>query len=151
MFKSTSPSEFWGKRWNLLVHRGLKNGVYKPVRQQTASREKAVMAAFLVSGIIHEYVNLVMFEGRSYEFKWKQMVFFGWNGVLILSEYVVGQWPMFQWMKHNLPNIVITALVLSSALPLAHLFVGDWIRCGYFDAVYLAEPIVLCRSAGSRG
>ena len=126
------------------MHRGLKNGVYKPVRERSLSRVKAVMAAFLVSGIIHEYVNLVMFTDRAYQFKWKQMIFFGWNGVLILLEYVVGKWSMFQWIKKNFPPFIVTALVLSSALPLAHLFLGDWIRCGYFGAVSLAEPIVMC-------
>ena len=147
MFKSTSPSEFWGKRWNLLVHRGLKNGVYKPVRRRSLSRVKAVMAAFIVSGIIHEYVNLILFADRAYEFKWKQMIFVGWNGVLILLEYIVGQWTLFQWIKKNFPQCIVTALVLSSALPLAHLFLGDWIRCGYFSAVSLAEPIVMCIDA----
>lgn len=35
MFGSISPSDFWGNRWNKLIHRGLKQGVYKPVRAQT--------------------------------------------------------------------------------------------------------------------
>jgi len=33
---------------------------------------------------------------------------------------------------------------LRAALPLAHLFTGDWIRLGYLDAVYLAEPVIVC-------
>lgn len=145
MFKSTSPSEFWGRRWNTLVHTCLKNGVYKPTRKYTSSKVAAAFAAFAVSGIIHEYVNLVMFANSIYSFSWKQMVFFGWNGVLVTLEYRIGHWRIFNWMTCNLPQIVITALVMCAALPLAHLFTGDWILHGYFDAVYLAEPILICR------
>ena len=70
----------------------------------------------------------------TYRFAWKQMVFFGWNGVLILLEYHIGHWAVFRWMSHNLPQLVVTALVLCCALPLAHLFTGDWIKHGFFDA-----------------
>lgn len=145
MFKSKSPSEFWGRRWNTLVHKGLKNGVYKPTRAYTSSRMLAVVAAFAVSGIIHEFVNYVMYgNGGAYHFSWKQMMFFGWNAVLIALEYSIGHWVVFKWISRTLPQIVVTALVLCAALPLAHLFTGDWIRHGYFDAVYLAEPIFDC-------
>jgi hypothetical protein len=158
MLKSRSPSDFWGRRWNVLVHKGLKNGVYKPTRKNTSSKMWAVLATFVVSGIIHEYVNYVMFTGQgnggdliqrsSYRFTWKQMLFFGWNGILILLEYSIGHWAIFRWMSKRLPQIVVTALVLCCALPLAHLFTGDWIKNGYFDAVYLAEPIVVCQTQG---
>ena len=147
MFKSRSPSEFWGRRWNVLVHKGLKNGVYKPARKYTSSKIFGVIATFVVSGIIHEYVNFVMFNDdvdEAYRFTWKQMMFFGWNGIIITFEYCIGHWTIFKWMSRNLPQIVLTAFVLCSALPLAHLFTGDWIRYGYFDAVYLAEPIIVC-------
>eukprot|EP00593_Proboscia_inermis_P014635 CAMPEP_0171326040 /NCGR_PEP_ID=MMETSP0816-20121228/117192_1 /TAXON_ID=420281 /ORGANISM="Proboscia inermis, Strain CCAP1064/1" /LENGTH=75 /DNA_ID=CAMNT_0011825381 /DNA_START=450 /DNA_END=677 /DNA_ORIENTATION=+ len=73
------------------------------------------------------------------------MIFFGWNGILVGLEYLIGHWTIFQWMSQTLPPIVLTALVLCSALPLAHLFTGYWIKHGYFDAIYLAEPIVVCR------
>jgi len=151
MLKSKSPSDFWGRRWNMLVHNGLKNGVYKPTRKHTSSKLLAVVATFVVSGIIHEYVNYVMFHGHGSDedvvqnFAWKQMIFFGWNGILVGLEYLIGHWTIFQWMSRTLPPIVLTALVLCSALPLAHLFTGDWIKHGYFDAIYLAEPIVVCR------
>ena len=173
MLKSTSPSDFWGRRWNMLVHRGLKNGIYKPTRKHTSSKLLAVVATFVVSGIIHEYVNYAMFTGQgssnhdsfndhemleasaasaaveeTYEFTWKQMLFFGWNGVLILLEYCIGHWAIFRWMSRTLPPIVVTALVLCCALPLAHFFTGDWIKHGYFDAVLLAEPIVVCSRRG---
>lgn len=154
IFRSKSPSDFWGRRWNTLVHTGLKNGVYKPTRQQFNSKVLGVVATFLVSGILHEYVNHVMFfEAASdsnsdatsiYRCTWKQIMFFGWNAVLILLEYTIGHWTIFAWTA-KLPRMLRSLLVLCCALPMAHLFTGDWIRRGYFDAIAMAEPIIVCQ------
>lgn len=158
MLKSRSVTDFWGRRWNVLVHTGLKNGVYKPVRSATLSRGWAVAATFVASGLIHEYVNYVMFGGHGhrgdaafvsafadgYKFRWKQMIFFGWNGTLLLGEYVFGATRIARYMAETLPSPIITALVMSTALPLGHLFTGDWIRGGYFDAIYQSGFVVVC-------
>ena len=163
MLRSRTPSDFWGRRWNLLVHNGLKNGVYKPTRKRTASKLVAVAATFLASGILHEYCNLVMFTGfggtdgtdptegggddgdDAYRFRWEQILFFGWNGILIALEHTIGHWSIFQWTSRNLPSVLVTVLVVSSALPLAHLFMGDYIRYGYFDALAFSEFLVVCQ------
>ena len=146
MTKSQSTSEFWGRRWNNAVHKGLKNGVYKPVRYLTNSNLMGVIAAFVMSGIIHEYVNLVIFSRTGIEFKWKYMIFFGYNAFLLFVEYTFGSLEIVQKIISKIPKPLITALVLSMALPIAHLFTGDWIVHGYFDAVMYAEPTILCRS-----
>jgi Acyl-CoA cholesterol acyltransferase len=147
MLRSKSPSDFWSRRWNMVVHKGLKNGAYKPVRKYTNSRVLAVLATFVVSGIIHEYVNLVLFFDRDIQFEWKQILFFSWNGMLILLEYAIGGLPMFQWISKNVPSFLVTAMVVSTALPFAHFFTADWIKGGYFDAVMIAEPLVMCSSS----
>lgn len=181
MFKSTSVSDFWGKRWNLLVHRGLKNGIYKPIllrHHSTTSNQitsssplslsnkiVASIATFLVSGVIHEYVMYIMVsygnhsnqhDQHSYRFTWKQISFFGWNGILIALEYLycfcsstetittIFNRLFCRRRRRRFPKIIVTAFVLYSALPLAHLFTGDYIRYGFFDAVSIAEPIIVC-------
>jgi len=153
MIKSQSISEFWGKRWNVLVHNGLKNGIYKPTRQITSSKIIATITTFIVSGIIHEYVNYVMFyevsssssSSSSYRFRWTQILFFGWHGILIVLEYCIfSRYSIFIWFSTRLPKIIITVLLLYSALPMAHLFTEDWIRYGYFDDICIAEPIIVC-------
>jgi len=77
VFESSSPSDFWGRRWNLVgetffhfifqfhsvcltiifleVHGVLKRGVHKPVRAKY-SRLTATVATFFASGIFHEWV-----------------------------------------------------------------------------------------------
>jgi len=146
MTKSQSPSEFWGRQWNVAVHLGLKNGVFKPIRYLTNSKLMGVLAAFVASGIIHEYVNLVIFSRTGIEFKWKYMIFFGYNACLLFAEHTFGSIEIIQNIVSKLPKPLITALVLCTALPVAHLFTGDWIVHGYFDAVMYAEPTILCRS-----
>jgi hypothetical protein len=54
MFLSKSPSDFWSRRWNLLIHRVLKGGVYKPIRKHFKSAALASIAAFMASGAFHE-------------------------------------------------------------------------------------------------
>ena len=143
MLKSNSPSDFWGRRWNVLVHNGLKNGIYKPARINFHLPPLfAVLATFIASGIIHEYVNVVLFQHIGNLFKWKNMIFFGWNGLLIGAEYTIGHWTVVQWLSKHLPQSIKTSMVILSALPLAHLFIGDWIEAGYFDHVSVCLPLI---------
>ena len=55
LFESKSPLDFWSKRWNLLIHKVLKGGVYKPVRKHS-SAITAMIASFVASGIFHEWL-----------------------------------------------------------------------------------------------
>lgn len=52
---STSLSEFWGKRWNLGFRQLTHNFVYEPLRRR-AGPSLAILAAFAVSGIVHDLV-----------------------------------------------------------------------------------------------
>jgi len=54
---STSASDFWGKRWNMIIHGCLKRGVFKPVYKYS-NKPIAVWAAFIASGLFHEYINI---------------------------------------------------------------------------------------------
>jgi hypothetical protein len=51
---------------------------------------------------------------------------------------------MFQWIRKTLPTVVVSTLVVLTALPIGHLFLGEWIKYGYFGSVAFAEPIVIC-------
>lgn len=56
LLRSSSPRDFWGQRWNLLIHGLFKRTVYKPLLQNGFPQPVAVMSSFLVSGLFHEYV-----------------------------------------------------------------------------------------------
>ena len=51
MFLSSSVSDFWGSRWNNLIHSDLKHGIYKPVRYKTGNKTLAAFSTFFVSGM----------------------------------------------------------------------------------------------------
>jgi len=158
LLESSSPSNFWGRRWNTLIHGLLKRAIYKPTRTFIGQRKfVAVMATFLASGILHEFIWSVMFLTHGCDdasddekhiscFKYlpgKSFAFFAWNGIIIIFEHMVGGWLIFQRMKRTLPLPLKTALVILTALPLGHLFTGDWIESGYFSHYAMALPIVV--------
>lgn len=161
MFLSTSPSNFWGRRWNSLIHTGLKQGVYKPVRWRTGNRTLASITAFVASGIYHELVWKILFTPTSaqladgmmpydpkcclscYCYGWhgKQMVFFCWNGILIALEYLIGE--HVGKATHFLPQWLLNHLVVVLSLPVGHLFTADLTKAGYFDSIRQALPLLL--------
>jgi len=154
MFQLTSPSDFWGRRWNHLVHTGLKNGIYKPVRSCTSSRSIATVTTFLVSGLIHEYVWCVLFYQNVHQDHvyvptfGKSMLFFGWNGLLLVLEYAVGE-KSWKNLVSSFPKPIVTLLVVLMALPVGHLFTGDMIVGGYFQTLQLALPMLVVSSKDS--
>ncbi len=52
-WRSTSLTEFWGRRWNLAFSEMTALSVYRPLRNLTGARV-ATLAAFLFSGLLHE-------------------------------------------------------------------------------------------------
>ncbi len=159
MFLSTSPSDFWGRRWNNLIHLALKQGVYKPVRWNTGNRTLASVAVFVVSGLYHELVWKILFTPTSAQLSdgmqtdvpscckscychgWigKQLLFFSWNGALIALEYAIGD-RIGQWTK-PLPQWLQSHLVVLLSLPVGHLFTADVTMSGYFDSLRQSLPL----------
>ena len=147
IFGSKSPSDFWGNRWNLLIHRGLKQGVYKPVRMATGSRNLATILTFLASGAAHEYVWAVTFHQNSHEpekyipIVGKSLLFFSWNGILLIVEHWVER-ERWDVAVRSMPRRLVSLLVVMSALPVGHLFTGDFRRGGYFESLATTWPMV---------
>jgi hypothetical protein len=52
---ATSLSEFWGKRWNLGFRQLTHGLVFEPIRK-CAGTPIAILAAFVASGVIHDFV-----------------------------------------------------------------------------------------------
>lgn len=52
---ATTPSDFWGRKWNTVVHGVLKGGVFKPTFRYFG-RTVAVFSTFLASGLLHEWI-----------------------------------------------------------------------------------------------
>jgi len=138
MFEATSPSDFWGNRWNLIIHGALKRGIFKPVYKYS-SKTLAILATFLASGAFHEYLLLVIFhedDNVNVAFG-KNTSFMMWNAGIITIESFIGSMFVFQWMKKTLPKPLLTFLILSTALPIAHWFIHPYTKNGFFEDIII--------------
>jgi len=162
MLKCTSISDFWGRRWNQLIHGLLKRGIYKPIRRHY-SPATAALGAFCASGIIHEYIVCLM-EFRyansledsnssrnthvlstfviNYIFmsNHSQLWFFLWNGMLLLGEMKFRSSKIFQKIGKILPQRVQTFFILMTALPVAHWFLDVYIEHDFFLCIGVGFP-----------
>ncbi|KAJ0682105.1 putative long-chain-alcohol O-fatty-acyltransferase [Helianthus annuus] len=111
---ATSVQNFWGKRWNLMVSSILRPTVYHPSRAVFSHllperwvSVPAVLATFLVSGIMHEMIFYYL--GRLNP-TWEVTWFFVLQGVWVGTEIVVKKTmgPRFQP-----PPVVSRALTLA--------------------------------------
>lgn len=145
IFESSSPSDFWGRRWNRVIHNCLKEGVYKPIRQAGGSPAVAVAGSFLASGLFHEWLIPVVFTDID---GYRQrpgytLLFFGWNGILVCIEAVLCNNKWLVRTAHRLPKPVRTLLVLLLALPVGHLFCDPYVRSDFFHQGGVAFPMLL--------
>lgn len=147
--KSVSPSDFWSRRWNSFIAGLLKRGIFKPIRTHY-SKSFAALATFAVSGLLHEHVlDIYAYAKKEVEGPLAQVpkhgthfCFFAWNGVVLILESLFGNALIFQRMKITLPRSLITALVLSTALPVVHWFTHEYVVLGVYSDAKLLLPMI---------
>ncbi|RDY03399.1 putative long-chain-alcohol O-fatty-acyltransferase 1, partial [Mucuna pruriens] len=86
----TSLQDFWGRRWNLMVTRILRPAVYHPVYRMstrfvgpTCAISGAVLATFLVSGLMHELIYYYLARAPP---TWEVTCFFVLHGACTAAE-----------------------------------------------------------------
>ncbi|MQM04362.1 hypothetical protein Taro_037156 [Colocasia esculenta] len=148
-YLSSSLQDFWGRRWNLMVSDILRSAVYAPVRAAWGSTT-GVMAAFLVSGLMHE----IMFYYLTMKPPTGEVgFFFALHGACMAAEITAKRW----WARRGMGG----PLNLAVAAPLTIGFLvatGIWLffpqitRSGAEEAVVSeAEALVgLLWGAGGR-
>lgn len=112
-YLSTSLQDFWGSRWNLMVTNTLRHTVFEPVRTVCKpllgtdwAPIPAVLAAFAVSGLMHE---LLFFYVTRVTPTWEMTAFFVVHGVCVVLEFEVKRAFTGKW---RLPGIVSGALTV---------------------------------------
>ncbi|KAM3302561.1 putative long-chain-alcohol O-fatty-acyltransferase 5 [Capsicum chacoense] len=90
---STSLQDFWGRRWNLTVTNMLRLCVYNPVRWVVVvvvgkerarwAQRVAMLATFLVSGLMHE---LIFYYVNNVRPSWEMTGFFALHGLCVVVE-----------------------------------------------------------------
>lgn len=148
MLTAVSVSEFWGKKWNKLVHGVLKRGVYLPCRHNAKlPRPVAVFMTFLASSLFHEWLLTSLFynvtDDNFLPTYGGSTAFLLWNGVLLTLESLCFDWSIFQWIKWNAPRPIRTVLVMLLALPVAHWFCDPFILSNFFRHGEVAFPMLI--------
>mmetsp|Transcript_55325 Transcript_55325/g.134369 ORF Transcript_55325/g.134369 Transcript_55325/m.134369 type:complete len:435 (+) Transcript_55325:129-1433(+) len=145
--KSTSPTDFWTRRWNLMIQRILKGGVFLPIKKHRNAKV-AMFMTFVVSGLYHEYVWECIFYNQNYvhdshgncyepgcyanEFG-RVTAFFTYVGLIMLLERPVGKLPPVRWLAKSCPAPVVAHSLILLHLPVGQWYIGDWLEGGYFD------------------
>lgn len=144
---STSPSDFWGNRWNRVVSSALKRGVFIPMRKQGFSWPVAAMTTFAASGLLHEYLIVVMLHNGTSEYltmAFSQLSFFIWNGVVLGIENLLrGNKSLAQVSKRLPHGPVRSFLVVLTVLPLVHLFTEIFVDNGFYNAFGRGFPKII--------
>jgi len=154
-----SYSQFWGSKWNLVIHDVLKGGVYLPVRRNFP-RYVAMLATFVASGVFHEVLLWVytyplddkdgcFSDAKAAATKvdcyqpphFATTLFFLWQAFLIAVEYSpLGQ--LSTWSK--LPDTIATILVVITGGVFAHYFVEPYWNSLFFEnatvLLFLVKP-----------
>lgn len=119
-YMATSLQDFWGRRWNLVVTNTLRHTIYQPLRravEPTIGVKRApllaVVATFLVSGLMHE---LLFYQIMRVTPSWEVTWFFLFHGICVAAEVgtkaVVGD----RWRLHRfVSGIATVAFVLFTA------------------------------------
>ncbi|KAL7529138.1 hypothetical protein ACHAWF_002853 [Thalassiosira exigua] len=140
LLRATSPSDFWGRRWNVLVHAVLKRGAYKPARSLKCSPAAASLAAFAASGLFHEWlVHVVLMYDRSAGVAERDAVrlgsnaaFFLWNFVVIVCERALARTEIARSIASKVPAPLVPLAIVMTSLPVAHWFGEPYLRGGFF-------------------
>jgi len=164
--RSTSPSDFWGRRWDKIVQQELRRGVFDPLRKLGLNRSMSAVGTFLASGILHEYVlfassfrgagapsDVQVFYNNPQQKPFtpnygSHMIFFAWNGVVLLGEHLLTDTAPLQWMQNNLPRPLRTTLTLLTVLPISHLFTDEYIASCFYSDIVMGFPRIDVLSEG---
>ena len=154
--KSTSPTDFWTRRWNLMIQKFLKGGVFLPIKKYWNSKV-AMFMTFVVSGLYHEYVWECIFYNQNYlhdshgncyeagcyanEFG-RVTAFFTYVGLVMLMERPVGNLSPVKWLSKSCPAPVIAHFLILLHLPVAQWYIGDWLEGGYFDDFSICTMLI---------
>lgn len=149
IFGSASPTDFWSKKWNRLIHALLKRGVYKPVRTHFPV-PVAVLSTFIVSGLFHEWILTVIIRENDeacdkcfYPNRHGgQIMFFLWNAMIVFLEFIlVRSFPeFFQYFGKRLHPVVKSLVLAMTGLPIVHWFMTDYLHGHFFQFGQIAFP-----------
>ncbi|KAL8153859.1 hypothetical protein V2J09_011619 [Rumex salicifolius] len=104
-YLSSSLQDFWGRRWNLMVSDALRQTVHNPIRSiatpligKKPSILVGVLASFLVSGVMHEWVFAILTRASP---TWEVTCFFLLHGACLVVELLIKMAAGNKWRLHR--------------------------------------------------
>ncbi|CAF0977235.1 unnamed protein product [Rotaria sordida] len=62
---STSLREFWGRRYNRIMHTIFKESIFEPIRLEFSSSTIGALTTFIINGLLHVHIVLGSFDDKS--------------------------------------------------------------------------------------
>jgi len=122
-YLSQSPREFWGRRWNMMIHRFVHKHFFLPMKKAGLPSFLPVICIGLFTSILHEY--LVIFSAMSFESFGQMSLFFLIHVVASIVQVILfksGIWK-FVPMTYSAINITLHSLWFTMT---AHLFLKSF-------------------------
>ncbi|UJR14162.1 hypothetical protein I4U23_001157 [Adineta vaga] len=118
-FLSKSIREFWGRRYNRLIGKLLKESIFDPIRRLPCSSTTiAALASFIVSGLLHAHVATAAFGASS---PLPAFIFFVLQGIACCTEIMC---------PFTLPKAFGILLTHAFLLVTSPLYIGLFTRAG---------------------
>lgn len=119
---AASVRDFWGRRWNLNFHRLVHRSFFKPLLHTGVCPQVGAVAAFAMSGIIHEYMWLLMsWADRATYVPGLVMLFFLAQLLICTIEAALRHTALVR-LGGRLPAVAKTALTMLAILSVGPLF-----------------------------
>jgi hypothetical protein len=117
------------------------------LRKASFSRPTAALATFAASGLLHEYILIVMAVNPKKDLQvtslinyGHQLAFFLWNGTVLILEHLLKGHAVVAWIQTHFPAPIRTALVILTVLPVAMLFTEVYVDFGFYADYALGFP-----------
>ena len=140
LLRTTSVSDFWGRRWNLLIHGLFRRSVFQPLRRRGCPAWAAGALAFAISGMFHEYAfapgqpNHAASAGRCFAF------FLAQAPVVSFDRWARGQPALAPPWPFRTSDLACTVLWTMVLVPLAPLFLHPLKQSGVFEELEALVP-----------
>ena len=139
LLRATSLSDFWSRRWNLLIHGLFRRSVFVPLtRGRGVPAWAAGLAAFAISGAFHEYAFALQ-QPALRQSAGRCAVFFLAQAPIVSAEKLARArmappWPMSR------SGLACTAFWTLAVVPLAPMFLHPLKTSGVFEQIRTLVP-----------
>ena len=138
LLRSTSISDFWSRRWNLLIHGLFRRSVFRPLLRRGFPPWAAGGLAFAISGAFHEYA-FALHQPDQWASLGRCLLFFLVQAPVVSLEKFIGTKFSVPWpFKSSAAACTLAWTIL--LVPFAPLFLHPLKKSSVFDQIFELVP-----------